>query len=98
MSVAPISPVSWPQLPEMRTQAPSGGGEGFQAAMKDALGTVNQLGQESARITERFLNGEGEEIHSVIMADQKASISFDLFLQVRNKVVQAYQEVMRMQV
>lgn len=98
MSVAPITPVSWPKLPEMvRTSAPSGG-EGFQSAMKDALGTVNQLGQESARVTERFLNGEGEEIHSVIMADQKASISFDLFLQVRNKVVSAYQEVMRMQV
>lgn len=98
MSVTPITPISWPKIPEMvRTQAPSGG-EGFQAAMKDALGTVNDLGQESARVTGRFLNGEAEEIHSVIMAEQKASISFDLFLQVRNKVVQAYQEVMRMQV
>lgn len=98
MSVGPITPVSWPRLPEMVRGVAQPGGEGFQAAMKEALGTVNQLGQEAARVTERFLNGEGEEIHSVIMADQKASVSFDLFLQVRNKVVQAYQEVMRMQV
>lgn len=97
MSVAPITPVQWPKLPEL-VKTTATGAPGFQSVMQDALGTVNQLGQESARITDRFLSGEGEEVHTVIMAEQKASIAFDLFLQVRNKVVQAYQEVMRMQV
>ena len=47
---------------------------------------------------DRFLSGEGEELHHVAMAAQKAELSFDLFMQVRNKVVSAYQEIMRMQV
>ena len=47
---------------------------------------------------DRFLNGEGEEIHKVALASQQADLSFQLFLQMRNKVVSAYQEVMRMQV
>ena len=46
---------------------------------------------------ERFLSGEGEELHTTILATQQAELSFDLFLQARNKVVSAYQEIMRMQ-
>jgi len=46
---------------------------------------------------EQFLSGEGGELHSTILATQKAELSFDLFLQMRNKVVSAYQEIMRMQ-
>ena len=44
-----------------------------------------------------FLLGENEELHKVAAATQQAELSFDLFLQVKNKVVQAYQEIMRMQ-
>jgi flagellar hook-basal body complex protein FliE len=44
-----------------------------------------------------FLAGEGGELHSTIMATQRAELSFELFQQVRNKVVSAYQEIMRMQ-
>jgi flagellar hook-basal body complex protein FliE len=46
---------------------------------------------------ERFLSGEGEELHQTVMATQQAELSFELFLQARNKVVSAYQEIMRMQ-
>ena len=45
----------------------------------------------------RFLSGEGEDLHTTILATQQAELSFDLFLQMRNKVVSAYQEIMRMQ-
>jgi flagellar hook-basal body complex protein FliE len=44
------------------------------------------------------MNGETEEIHKVALDQQKAAISLDLFLQVRNKVINAYQEIMKMQV
>jgi flagellar hook-basal body complex protein FliE len=43
------------------------------------------------------LTGQNEELHSAILAVQQASIAFDLGVQVRNKVVDAYQEIMRMQ-
>ena len=46
----------------------------------------------------RFLAGEGGEVHSVALATQRAELAFETFLQVRNKVVSAYQAVMQMQV
>ena len=45
-----------------------------------------------------FLSGEGEELHKVALATQQADLSFQLFMQVRNKVVTAYNQVMQMQV
>ena len=57
---------------------------------------------EEARITSknsvnRFMAGENEEIHNVVLNTQRAELAFEAFLQVRNKVVSAYQEIMRMQ-
>ena len=64
--------------------------------MADAVNKVDGVQKSSQATVERFLNGEGEELHNVALQQQQAAISFDVFLQVRNKVVQAYQEVMRM--
>lgn len=65
--------------------------------LKESINSVEAVGQAASQSAERFLNGEGEELHQVALAMQKAELSFDLFMQVRNKVVSAYQEVMRMQ-
>ena len=46
---------------------------------------------------QQFLSGDGEDLHSTVLAVQRASLEFDMLMQVRNKVVSAYQEVMRMQ-
>jgi flagellar hook-basal body complex protein FliE len=46
---------------------------------------------------EQFISGESTDLHNVALASQKAALDFEMFLQVRNKVVQAYQEVMRLQ-
>ena len=46
---------------------------------------------------ERFLAGDSEELHTTILATQRAELAFEMFLQTRNKVVGAYQEIMRMQ-
>jgi flagellar hook-basal body complex protein FliE len=46
---------------------------------------------------QQFLTGENEELHTTILATQKAELAFELGLQVRNKVVDAYQEIMKMQ-
>ena len=46
---------------------------------------------------ERFLSGEGEELHTAVLATNRAELAFDMFLQTRNKVVSAYQEIMQMQ-
>jgi len=65
--------------------------------LSDAIGHVEQFQKDSQNAIGKFLSGEDEEVHKVALATQQAELSFDLFLQVRSKVISAYQEVMRMQ-
>jgi flagellar hook-basal body complex protein FliE len=93
-----INGVSGITLPEVgRTSGSGPAGTGFQDVFARAIQGVEAAGQNASASMERFLSGEGEELHSAVLATQKAELSFDLFLQVRNKVVSAYQEIMRMQ-
>ncbi len=97
--MTPIAPIRTHIAPvELPSLNPKPAGEFFSDHLKATIDTVESLGKTSAQTAERFLNGEGEELHNVAVASQKAALSFELFMQVRNKVVQAYQEVMRMQV
>lgn len=79
---------------------PSGGsGESdFASIFSKAVGGVERLQTDATKSAERFLAGDGEEIHNVALSTQRAGLAFDMFLQVRNKVVSAYQSVMQMQV
>lgn len=72
-------------------------GFAFADALADAVARVDAFRVQADNSVNGFLNGTNEEIHRVAVAAQQAELSFDLFLQVKNKVVQAYQEVMRMQ-
>ena len=72
-------------------------GGGFGSVLANAIGQVNQVQQNLQSTIDKYLSGEDEEIHRVALATQQAALPFDLFLQARNKVVSAYQEVMRMQ-
>ena len=97
MSV-PILPISGPALPasiQPAGQLRSGGG--FQEVFSTAVHSVEAFGQNASASVERFLAGEGEELHHTVLATQQAELAFELFLQARNKVVSAYQEIMRMQ-
>jgi flagellar hook-basal body complex protein FliE len=71
---------------------------GFGAILEDAMGKVGEFNDAATKSVGNFLSGEGDDLHKTIMATQRAELAMELFLQVRNKVVQAYQEVMRMQV
>jgi len=62
-----------------------------------AVDEVTRFHDQAAQSADRFLRGEDEQIHKVALDAQRAELSLDLFLQVRNKVVDAYQEIMRMQ-
>jgi len=70
----------------------------FKEILYDALNNVNTLEQESAKMTEDFVAGRTDNIHSVLIAAEKASISLQFIMEVRNKVMDAYQEIMRMQI
>jgi flagellar hook-basal body complex protein FliE len=95
---SPITPIR-PPAPVV-TEFPSspGTGSGFGAVFRDAVSAVDKQATEAAQGVERFLAGEGGELHQIAVDTQKAQLAFELFLQVRNKVVEAYQEVMRSQI
>jgi len=90
-SVAPIA------APASISPAAQSGGSGFQNVLSDAISQVNNFQQNAQSTVNKFLNGDGE-LHNVALATQQAELSFQMFMQVRNKIVSAYQEVMRMQV
>jgi len=69
----------------------------FSSIMKDSINSVNAVQKESARVSEAFQAGDpNTDITSVMIAMQKANVSFTAMTQVRNKLVDAYQTVMRM--
>ena len=95
MSV-PIVPIGGIALPPATTATPKASGGAFQDVLSNAIQEVEATGRNASTSVDRLLSGEGEELHSTILATQRADLSFDLFLQMRNKVVSAYQEIMRM--
>lgn len=96
--ISPIANIALPDTSSSGSLLAVAGPTGkFQEALEDAIFRVDQQRQESQGSVDRFLNGDGEELHQVALAAQRADLSFEMFLQVRNKVVNAYQEIMRMQ-
>jgi len=73
-------------------------GPGFGDLFKKAVESVNTMQHEAGRMQEGVANGEDVNIHQAVIASEKAGLSFKLLMQVRNKVIDAYQEIMRMQV
>ena len=91
---ATIAPV---RLPAPAPQQSGSPGSPFESILADAVQRVENYRATADTAVQRYLAGEDEEVHKVAMATQQAELSFELFLQVKNKVVQAYQEIMRMQ-
>jgi flagellar hook-basal body complex protein FliE len=69
----------------------------FSDLMTDAIGQVNQLDNQARSAVEGLMSGSGVDVHQAMIATQKASMAFELALAVRNKAVQAYQQVVGMQ-
>lgn len=68
----------------------------FASYLSDSLEQVNQSQAESAKLNEKFVAGQIQDVHQVMIASQKASLTLQLTMQVRNKVIESYQEIMRM--
>jgi len=69
---------------------------GFTDLFKDLLQSVNEVGIDATQAQEAFLAGDPVELHQVMIKAEEAGISLDLLLEVRNKLVDAYNTVMRM--
>lgn len=71
---------------------------GFSDVLNQAMEQVNAAETQSEAVSAELLTGENTDIHTAMIAVQKAELTLNLAIQVRNKVVEAYNEVMRMQV
>ena len=70
----------------------------FSEFLKQAVNEVNGLQQQSDQMKTQLLTGQVDDIHQVMIAAEKADLAFQLTMQIRTKVLEAYQEIMRMQV
>lgn len=70
----------------------------FGDILKESIGEVNRLQNDADKAARDLALGRAENIHDVMISMEKAGVSFRLMMQVRNKIIEAYQEVMRMQV
>ncbi|MFH1092028.1 MAG: flagellar hook-basal body complex protein FliE [Pseudomonadota bacterium] len=93
-----IAPLSFPNLKpgapvEVKDKQP-----GFKEALIKSLEETSELQQDAHLAMEKLASGRTKNLHETMMAVQKAEISFKMLTQVRNKILNAYQEIMRMQV
>lgn len=71
--------------------------DSFGQWLNKSIQTVNKMQQEGDSAAMKLLDGENTDIHGTMIAMQKASISMNLMMEVRNKVINAYEEIKRMQ-
>ena len=77
---------------------PSGSEEsGFREVLHSAIDDIQQLESQAQTKVAGVLDGTGTDVHSALIAVEKADLSFQLMMQVRNKIVSAYEEISRMQ-
>ncbi|SOB92993.1 flagellar hook-basal body complex protein FliE [Ureibacillus xyleni] len=72
--------------------------QSFANTLKNAIASVNEQQINSDKLTEKLINGEDVQLHEVMIQSQKASITLGATIEVRNKAIEAYQEIMRMSV
>ena len=97
--MSPITPINLPALPQQLSVLQAGGSQepDFQAVLNGAIGQVENARSAANDAIQRFISGQDQELHSTVLATQNAELQFEMLMQVRNKVVSAYEEIMKMQ-
>lgn len=76
----------------------AGSTEGFDRMLEGLVATVDAKQDTAQALTKRVLLGESDQLHQSVIAMQESSVAFSLMVEVRNKLVESYQELMRLQV
>jgi|SRR5580704_6777337 len=85
------------ELPKLQPLQPSSEEGGFSSVLKNALQQVNVLNGGAEQQVGTLLKGGNTDMSSVMIAVEKADVAFQLMMQVRNKIVSAYQDIEKMQ-
>ena len=75
---------------------PSGSDSEFMDTLQKAMDQIGTLQGEADNKVAQLLTGNGQDVHSAMIAVEKANLSFEMMVQVRNKIVQAYQQISAM--
>lgn len=97
LDVSSIGNVAAPSLKVPRGGGNSAGAD-FGAVLEDAMGALGSLGARADASSLQVATGAPVDVHEVMLNAEQASLGFSLALQVRNKLVDAYQEIMRMSI
>ena len=101
MAIPPINSRPIPSIPEINsTQKPSASSNTQQIthSFEDMLSSLNQSQQNSDGLVEQLARGEDVDLHTVMIAMEENNVNFNVALGIRDKLVEAYREIMRMQV
>jgi flagellar hook-basal body complex protein FliE len=90
-------PNSYLPQPSALDAGSDGEGLNFGAVLKNAVSSVDQMNTAAGAQVNNMLQGGGSDMTSVMIAVEKADVSFQLMMQVRNKIVSAYQDIEKMQ-
>jgi len=82
-------------LTQGKRRESAAGGTDFGKILFDQLKEVNKLQVESNRAIQELAAGKRDNIHETMIAMEKASVSFQMMMQVRNKIIEAYQEILK---
>jgi len=94
-AIAGMTDGDWPSTGGVASA--KGGAAPFAGLLKSAIGGVQGLENQAAGKVEGLMTGQGVDVHQAMIATEKADLSFEMALAVRNKAVAAYQQVMQMQ-
>ena len=86
-----------PVNPKPVQQTPAAEDGSFTQSLTNAMDKVESLRTDAQQQVASLLSGNGGELHSTMIAVEKADVAFQLMMQMRNKIVSAYEEVARMQ-
>lgn len=93
-----IDSISFFDIPELKKVTTNSNNISFSEILKSELDKVNDIQLNAEQATQDLLTGKATDIHQVLISTEEARLSMELAVQIRNKLVDAYQEITRMQI
>ncbi len=98
MAIQPIGPKAMGNLSRVKQGDSNPGEKPFMETLKESINQTNSLQMEADHAVSDLATGKTQNLHETMIAIEKADVSFQLMMQVRNKILSAYEEMTRMQI
>ena len=97
MTITPLALKAYSAAGGLTSKGVAAQNAGTGEATRESLGKVNEMQAEKTAMIQDFATGKNQNVHELMITLQKAGLAMDMTAAVRNKVMQAYQELMRLQ-